>query len=195
MKAKIDTISMAVIALCLIIQAVLMFTDDNEGPATPVTTAISPENAVPDPSPSQAIYSDNIASQLSDQQAITGGQQPQLSIGDNAVIPTNPSSITTITFEQPLKDLGTIKAGEIVQHTFNFVNAGNLPLTMAGVNVDAGCTLISAPTDPIPSGGSGKIVVEFNSEGMSGPVTKTIHVNANTDPGHQHINFTANIIE
>ncbi len=191
MKAKIDAISIAVIALSLVILAVMMYTDDNEEPATPAAEAISPESLAPDGSPSQAITSDYIASQ----KALAQGEgQPQLlGTGDNQVKPVDPATVTTITFEQPIKDLGTMKAGEVVEHTFNFVNVGNKPLEMMGVNVDPGCTLISAPTDPIPSGGSGKIVVEFNSEGMSGYITKTIHVNANTDPSHQHINFTANI--
>lgn len=190
MKAKIDTISIAVIALSLIIQAVLMFTEGNDGSATTATTAVSEE--IPDPGDptSQTITSDFIANKKAEIEA--GGQQPQI-LTDNTIRPIDPATITTITFEQPIKDLGTMKAGEIVEHTFNFVNVGNIPLTLHGVNVDAGCRLISAPTDPIPTGGSGKIVIEFNSEGMSGAITKTIHVNANTDPSHQHINFTANI--
>ncbi len=176
MREKITTISIAVIALSVIVLVVLEFTGgDKEAASTPAAVNIPeiPADRTP----------------LS-QNSISGSGQPQL-LSDAVPSEVDPANVTSISFEEPVKDLGTMKAGAKVQAIFNFVNTGNIPLTLNGVNVDPGCRLVESPQDPIPAGGAGKIIIEFDSEGLSGAVTKTIHVNANTDPSHQHINLTA----
>ena len=175
MKEKITTISIAVIALSLIVLVVLEFTGGDEAASSPaaVNVPVNPADRTP----------------LS-QSSISGDGQPELLMD---AIPSNvdPVDVTSISFEESIKDLGTMKAGAKVQHIFNFVNTGNIPLILSGVNVDPGCRLVESPEEPIPAGGGGKIIIEFDSEGMSGTVSKTIHVNANTDPSHQHITLTA----
>ena len=90
--------------------------------------------------------------------------------------------ITDITFDETEFTFGKVKAGDIVQHIFRFTNAGDEPLVLSNAKGSCGCTVPSWPKDPIPPGGSGAIVVQFDSKGKSGPQTKQVTITANTDP-------------
>lgn len=95
-------------------------------------------------------------------------------------VPTGPS--TSITFKELEYDFGKVKDGEIARHEYSFTNTGTEPLIISNVKAGCGCTAPSWPKEPIPPGGNGKILVEFDSKGKPGPQSKGVTVYANTDP-------------
>jgi hypothetical protein len=95
-------------------------------------------------------------------------------------VPTGPT--TSINFKELEYDFGTVKDGEIARHEYAFTNTGTEPLIISNVKAGCGCTAPSWPKEPIPPGGNGKILVEFDSKGKPGPQSKGVTVYANTDP-------------
>lgn len=89
---------------------------------------------------------------------------------------------TTIQFKEQRHDFGEIVEGQKVRHSFEFVNTGNAPLVIASAEGSCGCTVPTFSKEPIPPGGHGRIDVEFDSSGRAGKNSKTVTVNANTDP-------------
>lgn len=81
-----------------------------------------------------------------------------------------------------LHDFGSIKQGELVKHVFKFKNTGTEDLQIQGTSASCGCTVPEHSKDPIPPGGTGEIVVQFDSKGKSGQQNPVVTVNANTDP-------------
>ena len=84
-------------------------------------------------------------------------------------------------------DFGTIKEGEIVEHTFNFQNDGPYPLILNNITSSCGCTTPEWPKDPISPNAKGSIKVRFDSKNKSGPQVKTITVYANTEPAYSEL--------
>ncbi len=85
-------------------------------------------------------------------------------------------------FSSETFDFGTISEGEIVEHTFSFINTGEAPLIIQSASASCGCTVPSYSKEPVPVGGTGEIAVRFNSKGKKGNQAPTITVTANTYP-------------
>ncbi len=85
-----------------------------------------------------------------------------------------------IEFEETQYDFGTIKQGDIVEHTFKFKNTGTGPLLIRKVKTSCGCTTSFYTRDTIPPGGEGEIRVKFNSAHKYGKQLKTITVITNS---------------
>lgn len=85
-------------------------------------------------------------------------------------------------WESILHNFGTIKQGEVVNHTFKFTNTGTEPLQIASTSASCGCTVPRHTKEAIPPGGTGEIVVRFDSKGKSGQQNPVITVVANTSP-------------
>lgn len=98
-----------------------------------------------------------------------------------------------ITFEEQEYDFGTIKQGEVVEHTFKFTNTGKSPLIIESATASCGCTVPEPPKDPIAPGQSSKIDVKFNSAGKSGQQYPTITVRANTEPNIVKVSMKGNV--
>lgn len=107
----------------------------------------------------------------------------------------NKSELPIIDFEEEEFDFGKIVQGEKVSHDFKFTNAGKGNLVISSAAASCGCTVADFPKEPIPPGKSGKITVEFNSEGKSGYTEKTITVVTNCEPNTQILRIKVNIIE
>jgi len=84
-------------------------------------------------------------------------------------------------------DFGTIKEGEIVEHTFNFKNDGVYPLILNNITSSCGCTTPEWPKEPIGPNEKSSIKVRFDSKNKSGPQVKTITVYANTEPAYSEL--------
>jgi hypothetical protein len=97
-------------------------------------------------------------------------------------------------FESLDHDFGTIKAGEKVEHTYKFTNAGTADLIISDAKASCGCTVPSYTKDPVKPGQSGEIKVAFNSAGKSGNTQKTVTLTLNTEKGTETLNFKANVI-
>ena len=79
-------------------------------------------------------------------------------------------------------DFGTINEGDVVEHTYVFKNTGQAPLIIENAKPSCGCTVPSWTKEPIPVGGTGEILVKFDSKGKPNIQTKTVTVTANTWP-------------
>lgn len=90
--------------------------------------------------------------------------------------------LDTTTFQ-----FGTIKEGEVVEHSFRFRNDGEFPLIINNVSASCGCTIPEWPRDPIAPKEESSILVRFNSKGKPGPQVKTITVYANTEPAYSEL--------
>jgi len=114
--------------------------------------------------------------------------------GGGAAIPVTPATTTSPTNvkpEGPLPsfewnetewDFGTINEKDVVEHTYVFKNTGEAPLIIESAKPSCGCTVPSWSKEPIPVGGTGEILVKFDSKGKPNIQTKTVTVTANTWP-------------
>ena len=78
-------------------------------------------------------------------------------------------------------NFGEIYDGDIVTHVFSFKNIGETPLIISKATASCGCTIPSWPKQPIPSGSSGQIRVQFDSSNKPGIQNKVITITANTE--------------
>ncbi|MDH5608359.1 MAG: DUF1573 domain-containing protein [Cyclobacteriaceae bacterium] len=90
-------------------------------------------------------------------------------------------------------DFGTIKEGEVVNHSFTFTNSGDAPLIITSATASCGCTVPDWPKEPIAPGGTGVIKVQFNSQNKPGVQNKTVSITANTYPKVTRLNIKANV--
>ncbi len=100
-----------------------------------------------------------------------------------------------ISFDSTICRFGTLAIGEKLPHTFHFTNTGSAPLIITQVNPSCGCTSAKDwPQEPIAPGESGQITVEFNSNGNSGKVDKSISVLSNCIPAVEVLRFQGLVI-
>lgn len=102
---------------------------------------------------------------------------------------------TQLTFAETKHSFGKIKEGNLVRHAFRFRNTGTNPLFITDAVASCGCTVPSFSREPIPPGGTGEIVVEFNSKNRPGRQQKNVLVYSNAEPGSISIGFDAEVAE
>ena len=106
-------------------------------------------------------------------------------------VPTGPT--TTIQFAESEFDFGTIDEGEKVSHEYKFTNTGTEPLIIKDAKGSCGCTVPQWPKEPVPVGGTGVMLVEFNSKGKGGAQNKRVTITANTDPVQTFISIKGEV--
>lgn len=106
-----------------------------------------------------------------------------------AQAPAGPT--TSMVFDTYEHDFGTLDEGESVTHIFSFTNTGSEPLLLDNCKGSCGCTVPQCPKEPIAPGAKGEIEVKFNSKGKKNAQTKTVTINANTDPGQTILKIKA----
>ena len=94
-------------------------------------------------------------------------------------------------FNETNFDFGNINEGDVVEHTFAFTNAGQAPLIISNAAGSCGCTIPKWPKEPIPVGGTGEILVQFNSKNKPGVQNKTVTITSNTYPKITKLNIKA----
>mgnify|MGYP000997061082 CR=1 FL=1 len=102
---------------------------------------------------------------------------------------------TVISFTDTKHDFGTITEGDVVRHAFHFKNTGDHPLLISSAVASCGCTVPEWPKEPIPPGGEGDIVVEFNSKKRTGHQQKNVMIHSNAQQAAMSIGFTADVKE
>lgn len=75
-------------------------------------------------------------------------------------------------------NFGKIPQGKPVTHVFFFTNTGSTPLALDNVQASCGCTTPEWSKDPVPAGGTSKIIVGYNAAN-DGPFTKFITITYN----------------
>jgi len=116
--------------------------------------------------------------------ALTGEANP-------AAEETADGPVAALAFETKDFDFGTIKEGDVVEHTFAFRNTGEVPLIISNAQPSCGCTVPDWTKDPIPVGGTGYVKAKFDSNGKPNLQQKTITVTANTFPKQTVLKFKA----
>lgn len=101
------------------------------------------------------------------------------------------ASFPEITFNESEYDFGTIKEGEIVEHTFSFKNTGKSPLVIVNAKGSCGCTVPKWPKEPIQPGGTGEFLVVFNSNGKPNLQNKQVTITTNTESGKEILRIKA----
>lgn len=96
-------------------------------------------------------------------------------------------------FETQEYNFGTIPAGKKVRYAYKFTNTGNIPLVISQVQPQCGCTAADYPKDPVPPGGQGEIVLEFDSQGREGQQNKITTVYANVPGGSTILAMTGTV--
>ena len=81
-------------------------------------------------------------------------------------------------FERKIVDYGAIEKGSEGVYDFKFKNVGKSPLIISSVKGSCGCTVPSAPKEPIMPGASGVIKVKYDTNRV-GPISKTITITSN----------------
>ena len=120
-------------------------------------------------------------------------QQASQPVAEPEVKPEGP--LPAMQFSKEEHDFGTIKDGDIVEHKFSFKNVGEAPLIITNASATCGCTVPEWPKEPIPVGGSGDILVRFNSKNKPGNQAKTVTITANTYPSANKVRIRANVLK
>ncbi|MCS7019149.1 MAG: DUF1573 domain-containing protein [Cytophagales bacterium] len=103
---------------------------------------------------------------------------------------TQQSAFAMFQFETQEYNFGTIQAGKKVRYAYKFTNVGTVPLVISQVQPQCGCTAADYTKDPVPPGGQGEIVLEFDSQGREGQQNKITTVYANIPGGSTILGMT-----
>ena len=100
-----------------------------------------------------------------------------------------------IQFMEVKYDFGSIKQGDIVDHTFKFKNTGTQPLVISNIGVSCGCTTPAWTKEPVQPGKTGTISAKFNSAGKMGMQTKVLTIDSNSAGGSTTVSLVGDVKE
>ena len=83
-------------------------------------------------------------------------------------------------FESSFHDFESVVQGELLEHTFKFINDGNRPLVISNVLTSCDCTASEWPKEPVQSGDGGIIKVTVNTTGKLDHQRKIITILSNS---------------
>jgi hypothetical protein len=98
-----------------------------------------------------------------------------------------------IQFEEMKYDFGSIKQGDIVDHTFKFKNVGTQPLVISNIGVSCGCTTPDWTKEPVMPGKTGTISAKFNSAGKMGMQNKVLTIESNSAGGNAMVSLVGDV--
>ncbi len=104
------------------------------------------------------------------------------------------SKLPQFTFSELDYNFGILIQGEKVAHTFIFTNTGGSNLIIKDVKATCGCTTPKWTKEPVKPGEKGSIEVIFDSSGRSGEQSKSIKVEANTQPNSVELRIRCDIV-
>lgn len=102
---------------------------------------------------------------------------------------------TKIRFLQDLYDLDTIASGKTIYQKIQYVNEGKNPYFITDVRVSCGCTVPSYDHEPIKSGDTGSVMIQFNSTGKEGFSMNKLTLLGNTEPTDISVYFKLFILK
>jgi hypothetical protein len=143
-----------------------------------------------------AVSCDNAASKIKSGETASTSTEGNVSANtqsNNAMetqVNTN-GALPVFSFNEENHDFGSIEEGVIAKYDFEFTNTGDAPLIITNASGSCGCTVPSWPREPIAPGETGKIHVEFNSNGRTGNQTKTVTLSSNTVPNKKVLRISA----
>jgi hypothetical protein len=83
-------------------------------------------------------------------------------------------------FDSEVIDFGTVAHNADGNRKFEFTNNGTKPLIITNTQGSCGCTVPTAPKEPIAPGARGTIGVKYATDRV-GPFTKTVTVTSNAE--------------
>jgi hypothetical protein len=86
------------------------------------------------------------------------------------------------------------KAGETLEHTFNFKNTGKQPLVIEGYEVECDCTKLIFPEKAILPGESGELKLTFDTSGKYYFQDRSVLINMNTKKQTEKIRLKVYVI-
>jgi Protein of unknown function (DUF1573) len=108
----------------------------------------------------------------------------------NSLNGKNASEIPILFLPETSVDLGKVAQGEIINHTFKFVNKGKADLVLVNIKGTCGCTVFKNwPKTPIAPGDGGTVDIQFDSGNKDGAQDITVSIVANTSPATTYYNF------
>jgi VanZ family protein len=81
-----------------------------------------------------------------------------------------------IEFTKEIHNFGTLKEGEIVVFSFQFINSGGSSFRLAKVEPTCGCITVQFNKEEIPSQAKSAVDVIFNTSGEWGNQIKTVEI-------------------
>ena len=164
---------LAVIAVTLIANTYVQFTNSSSQPPKPQTVAQSND--------------------FNPQTPDLNMQQPEMPPQpETPKVPDGPR--TSVSFAKASHSFGTIKQNTENPHKFKFTNTGSSPLIIVDAKGSCGCTVPEYPKEPIPPGGTGEIEVVYSPGTQEGSQTKTVTITANTEPEQTFLTISAEVI-
>lgn len=103
------------------------------------------------------------------------------------------TGVTTVEFKQKIFDFKEVAEGEIVTHSFYFMNTGGHSFVIKNIETGCGCTTVAYTKEPVAPGKEGKIEIAFNSSGRYGKQYKEIRIFANISEQAVALAFSANV--
>lgn len=100
-----------------------------------------------------------------------------------------------IQFDEMKYDFGSIKTGDVVEHTFKFKNVGTQPLIISNIGVSCGCTTPEWTREPVMPGKTGSITAKFNSAGKMGMQNKVLTIESNSAGGNAMVSLVGDVKE
>ena len=145
-----------------------------------------------------AVSCDNAASKIKSGETASTSTEGNVSANtqSNNVMETQVNTngaLPVFSFNEENHDFGSIEEGVIAKYDFEFTNTGDAPLIITNASGSCGCTVPSWPREPIAPGETGKIHVEFNSNGRTGNQTKTVTLSSNTVPNKKVLRISAQV--
>lgn len=123
-------------------------------------------------------------------------EQPQQIDNPNVVATgqtANAGNAAVMSFQETEYDFGTIKEGEVVEHTFKFTNTGSTPLVIESASASCGCTAPDWTKTPVAPGEEGQVKVRFDSKNKPGQQSPTVTIRANTEPNIMRVSMKGNV--
>ncbi len=111
---------------------------------------------------------------------------------DSSIVANNYSALenfrqkkggASLLFNETEYEFPPVEQGTDLEHSFYFVNNGDVPLVLTNVKGSCGCTNVEYPENPISPGEKGVITAEVNNSGK--PVGKKFRVGITVESNGQ----------
>jgi hypothetical protein len=96
-------------------------------------------------------------------------------------------------FEKETHDFGKIPAGKPVTYEFKFVNVGDEPIIIKGVEASCGCTVPEYSSAPVKKGDTGSIKVTYNAAAVM-PFNKVITIKSNAKTSVKYLYIKGEVV-
>lgn len=125
--------------------------------------------------------------------AETTVDNPNVASAEQVAAPSANPNAPVMSFKETVYDFGTVKQGEVINHTFTFTNTGKEPLVIENASASCGCTVPEWTKTPIAPGKTGEIKVQFNSTGKYGQQAPMVTIRANTEPNITQVSLKGTV--